>query len=121
MPPNVESTKYFLDFVVSTLQHFTSKYIVFAMFFRTLDAEERVNYEVVLSITDGKLGAGNFIQRSLLILVEDINDNVPVFLYHPPSVKVREDAEPGTVIGTLLATDADSGIFGRVVYSIDQR
>ena len=89
--------------------------------FRTLDAEEKVNYEVVLSVTDGKLGAGNFIQRSLLILVEDINDNVPVFLYHPPSVKVREDAEPGTVIGTLSATDADSGIFGRVVYSIDQR
>ena len=86
-----------------------------------MDAEEKVNYEVVLSVTDGKLGAGNFIQRSLLILVEDINDNSPVFLYHPPSVKIREDAQPGTVIGTLSATDADSGIFGRVVYSIDQR
>ena len=59
------------------------------------------------------------LRRSLLILVEDINDNSPVFDPHPPSVTLREDEAPGSYVATLSASDADSGVFGQVVYRLD--
>lgn len=70
--------------------------------------------------------------QSMLILVEDVNDNVPVFKSHPSSLSIREDAPPGTkvwninmkcwkssisgVIAKLEATDADEGPYGQVIY-----
>ena len=44
-----------------------------------LDAETKSEYQLILTLTDGHLGEGNFITQSMLILVEDINDNAPVF------------------------------------------
>lgn len=85
---------------------------------RELDAEEKTQYEVVLSLTDGRLGLGNFITRSMLILVEDTNDNPPVFKPYPSTVSVKENSNPGTVVAILEATDADSGIFGQIVYRL---
>ena len=85
---------------------------------KELDAEERLEYQVVLTLTDNKLG-GNFIARSMLILVEDTNDNRPEFKPHPSTVIVDEDVNVGTVVATLEARDRDSGIFGQVVYALD--
>ena len=70
--------------------------------------------QVLLTLTDGHLGRDNFITQSLLLLVEDTNDNPPVFTSLPSeAVKVRENQEPGT-IATFQATDRDSGAFGQV-------
>ena len=85
---------------------------------RELDAEEKTQYEVVLSLTDGRLGLGNFITRSMLILVEDTNDNLPIFKQYPSTVSVKENTSPGTVVAILEATDADSGIFGQIKYRL---
>ena len=85
---------------------------------RELDAEQRTKYEVVLSLTDNRLGSGNFITRSMLILVEDTNDNPPIFKPYPSTVSVKENSTPGTVVAILEATDADSGIFGQIKYSV---
>ena len=85
---------------------------------RELDAEERTQYEVVLSLTDGRLGSGNFITRSLLILVEDTNDNPPLFKPYPSTVSVKENSDPGTVVAILEATDEDAGIFGQISYRL---
>ena len=85
---------------------------------RELDAEEKTQYEVVLSLTDGRLGSGNFITRSMLILVEDTNDNPPIFKPYPSTVSVKENSDRGTVVAILEATDADSGIFGQIKYSL---
>ena len=50
-----------------------------------------------------------------MILVEDVNDNAPVFLPYPSSVSVPEHyGGAGTVIAEVEATDRDSGIFGQV-------
>ena len=50
----------------------------------------------------------------MLIIVEDTNDNTPVFTALPTeAVRVREDQEPA-VIATLRAEDSDSGAFGQV-------
>ena len=85
---------------------------------RELDAEEKTQYEVVLSLTDGRLGTGNFITRSMLILVEDTNDNPPLFKTYSSTVSVKENSDPGTVVAILEATDADSGIFGQIKYRL---
>lgn len=70
-------------------------------------------------MTDGHLGQGNYVTQSLLLLVEDVNDNVPIFKTHQPSVTIREDAPPGP-IATLEATDADEGPYGQVVYHLQE-
>lgn len=76
-------------------------------------------YMLVLTLTDGKLGEGNFITQSMLLLVEDINDNVPVFKPHPTSITIREGAGPG-ILTTLEATDLDEGAHGQVVYHLQE-
>ena len=32
---------------------------------------------------------------------------------------IPEDTPPGSIVTTLIATDSDSGEFGRVIYTID--
>ena len=82
---------------------------------RELDAETETEHQILLTLTDGKLGAGKFITQSLILLVEDVNDNAPVFLPYPSSVSVPEHyGGAGTVIAEVEATDRDSGIFGQV-------
>lgn len=79
----------------------------------------RDEYALVLTLTDHKLGDGNFITQSLLLLVEDINDNVPIFLPHPTTLTVREDSGPGVLI-TVQANDLDEGPHGQVVYQLQE-
>ncbi|XP_033230917.1 cadherin-23 isoform X2 [Belonocnema kinseyi] len=86
---------------------------------KPLDRENQDEYALVLTLTDGKLGEGNFITQSLLLLVEDINDNVPIFRPHPTTLTVRENSGPG-VLTTVEATDADEGAHGQVVYYIQE-
>lgn len=73
-------------------------------------------YTVVLTLTDNKLGEGQFITQSMLLLVEDINDNEPIFRPYESSLAVDENAPP-QVLATLLATDQDEGPFGQVNHS----
>lgn len=80
-------------------------------------AQTRDEYALVLTLSDGRLGEGNYITQSLLLLVEDVNDNAPVFLPYQPSVTLREDAPQG-VVAALEATDADEGAYGQVVYHL---
>ncbi|CAH0391322.1 unnamed protein product [Bemisia tabaci] len=86
---------------------------------KELDREVQDEYAVVLTLTDGRLGEGNFITQSLLLLVEDVNDNEPIFKPYQSTISVREDAPPG-VLTTVEATDADEGPYGQVVYHIQE-
>ncbi|XP_023311794.1 cadherin-23 [Anoplophora glabripennis] len=86
---------------------------------KELDREERDEYALVLTLTDSHLGHGNYITQSLLLLVEDVNDNTPIFKNHQPSISLPEDTEPRT-IATLEATDADEGPYGQVVYHLQE-
>ncbi|XP_050524905.1 cadherin-23 [Daktulosphaira vitifoliae] len=80
-----------------------------------LDREVKDEYLLVLTLTDGRLGEGNFITQSFLLIVDDINDNAPVFKPYQNTIFVPEDSQP-TVIATIEATDADEGPYGQVVY-----
>ncbi|XP_065338722.1 cadherin-23 isoform X2 [Cloeon dipterum] len=87
---------------------------------KELDRELRDEYALVLTLTDGRLGDGNFITQSLLIIVEDVNDNAPIFKPYQPSITVREDSPP-QVLAELEATDLDEGPYGQVVFSLGEQ
>lgn len=56
----------------------------------------------------------------MTVFVEDVNDNSPVFLDSTPtSVNITEHSPNGTEVTTFSATDADSGDFGKVEYSLE--
>ncbi|XP_046672662.1 cadherin-23 isoform X2 [Homalodisca vitripennis] len=86
---------------------------------KELDREVRDEYALVLTLTDGHLGDGNFITQSLLLLVEDVNDNEPIFKPYQSSLVVLEDSGPG-ILTTVEATDSDEGPYGQVVYSLQE-
>lgn len=50
--------------------------------------------------------------------VQDSNDNAPVFSRSWYSMDVREDALRGVSVGTVMASDSDSGVNARVSYSL---
>ena len=50
---------------------------------RVLDHELASEHVLLVTLTDGNLGQDNFITQPLLILVEDSNDNSPVFVSLP--------------------------------------
>ncbi|KAG9510252.1 Protocadherin Fat 4, partial [Fragariocoptes setiger] len=87
---------------------------------RELDREMSDSHQLVLTLTDGKLGRGNWITKSMLIIVEDINDNRPVFGPHPTSIALSECAVQTlpSLIDTIEASDADEGRFGQLFYRL---
>ncbi|XP_053403028.1 cadherin EGF LAG seven-pass G-type receptor 2-like [Mercenaria mercenaria] len=56
---------------------------------------------------------------TVLIHVQDINDNTSEFTPYNLNYKVKEDAEVGQPIVTISASDKDLGEYGKVVYSFD--
>lgn len=47
----------------------------------------------------------------------DVNDNLPQFT-SPLPVSIEENRSPGSVVTTVIATDADQGSNGAISYSI---
>lgn len=80
---------------------------------KELDRETKDEYSIVLTLTDNRLGEGNYVTQSMLILVEDINDNEPIFKPYQSALEVPEDSPPG-ILTTLEATDLDEGAYGQV-------
>ncbi|KFD72321.1 hypothetical protein M514_11490 [Trichuris suis] len=52
------------------------------------------------------------------LIIEDINDNPPVFAQDVAEINVMEDHEPAVPIYTVKATDRDSGSNGEVHYKL---
>ena len=52
------------------------------------------------------------------MLLQDENDNAPIFKQDKYTFKIKENNEPGSILATLRATDADVGDNGEVRYSI---
>ena len=77
-----------------------------------LDRETTPEYKMKIRASDMY---GNFKETSIKIIVEDVNDNAPVFtnngVYH---VSIEQDHK----ILTVKAKDADAGTNGEVVYSL---
>jgi len=83
-----------------------------------LDRETTPVHEVVVVAVDRSRDSPMSGTSTLIVRVDDVNDNPPVFV--PPQYRVRllEDLPVGTVVGTVFAVDQDSGNNGVVRYSL---
>ncbi|CAH1246628.1 CDH23 [Branchiostoma lanceolatum] len=55
---------------------------------------------------------------TVLVTLEDTNDNSPVFNQSKYDLSVAENSPDGTSVGKIMATDLDSGEFGEITYSL---
>ncbi|XP_053297977.1 protocadherin-16 [Pleuronectes platessa] len=79
-----------------------------------LDFEEKTWYTVTVRATDSQHQA----EANITILVEDVNDNAPVFTLDLYQVTLPEHTPPGSAVITVTATDRDSGDNGKITYSV---
>lgn len=84
----------------------------------TLDRETIPAFTVsVLAIDSGTSPLTS--TATVSVIVQDINDNSPVFLPYNTEYQVPENASEGTVVARISATDDDLEEFGLVVYTFD--
>ncbi|EAW61968.1 protocadherin beta 15 [Homo sapiens] len=82
-----------------------------------LDRETRAEYNITITITD--LGTPRLkTEQSITVLVSDVNDNAPAFTQTSYTLFVRENNSPALHIGSVSATDRDSGTNAQVTYSL---
>jgi hypothetical protein len=82
-----------------------------------LDYESRKVFTLTVAATDSGVPTKTG-QAMVLVLVQDINDNGPIFTQPLYSTSIQENTTIGAVTSTVNATDLDSGAFGAVTYSI---
>nr|XP_015817127.2 protocadherin-16 [Nothobranchius furzeri] len=80
----------------------------------SLDFEEKTWYTVTVRATDSQ----HQTEANITIVVEDINDNAPVFTHDLYQVTLPEQTPPGSAVITVTATDRDSGDNGRITYRV---
>ena len=94
-----------------------------------LKVVKSVNREAMLNLPNLIITARNpvplengddFPNISLLISITDANDNAPVWENVTYEFEIAENPELGHVVGSVLATDLDSGVNSDISYSIVQ-
>uniref|UniRef100_A0A670YAU8 Protocadherin Fat 3 n=1 Tax=Pseudonaja textilis TaxID=8673 RepID=A0A670YAU8_PSETE len=83
------------------------------------DREEQELYELVVEASRevDHLRVARVVVR---VLIEDINDNAPVFVGLPYYAAVQVEADPGTLIYRVRAIDKDKGANGDVSYLLKE-
>ncbi|XP_074536375.1 protocadherin Fat 4 [Halichoeres trimaculatus] len=84
---------------------------------RELDFENKGVFHLQVKAVDG----GWFSQTgtvNVTVLVMDVNDNPPVFSFSEYTTSVPENADIGTRVIDVTATDADQGVNAYMVYSL---
>ncbi|XP_059948430.1 cadherin-related family member 2 [Mesoplodon densirostris] len=81
---------------------------------KLLDYETLDWFSIYISVSDSHLQ----VQKQMKVIVEDRNDNVPIFQNTDFSTRISETLPVGSLIFSVLATDRDTGSGGAVVYSI---
>uniref|UniRef100_A0A8C6NV07 Protocadherin-16 n=1 Tax=Nothobranchius furzeri TaxID=105023 RepID=A0A8C6NV07_NOTFU len=79
-----------------------------------LDYEERTWYTLTIRTSDSKHQS----EAYLTVLVDDVNDNAPVFTHDLYQVTVSEQLPAGSSVITVTATDRDSGENGKITYQV---
>nr|XP_021482005.1 protocadherin beta-16-like [Meriones unguiculatus] len=82
-----------------------------------LDRESRADYNITITVSD--MGSPRLTtQHTITVQVSDINDNAPSFTQSSYTLSVRENNSPALHIGTIRATDSDSGSNAHITYSL---
>ncbi|XP_073477073.1 protocadherin gamma-C5-like isoform X9 [Aquarana catesbeiana] len=81
------------------------------------DREKISQYTIELTASD--LGSPALSSKITVILrVSDVNDNAPEFTQSTYNAFIKENSDPGTLLCTVSATDADEGVNSDLLYSI---
>ncbi|XP_003477272.2 protocadherin beta-3 [Cavia porcellus] len=82
-----------------------------------LDRETTAEYNITITVTD--LGTPRLkTQHTITVLVSDVNDNAPTFTQSSYTLSVPENNSPALHIGSVSATDSDSGTNAQLTYSL---
>ncbi|XP_068133821.1 protocadherin gamma-C5-like isoform X6 [Hyperolius riggenbachi] len=82
-----------------------------------LDREKIPQYTIELTAAD--LGSPALSSKTTVILsVSDVNDNAPAFTQTSYNAFIKENSDPGTLLCTVSATDADEGDNSDMAFSI---
>ncbi|CAB3226941.1 unnamed protein product [Arctia plantaginis] len=83
-----------------------------------LDREHKSEYQLVIAAVDNGTPAQFETLKLLTVVLADDNDNTPRFSSPLHQFAIKENLVPGVIIGTVKATDKDSGDNGKVYYHI---
>nr|XP_003404603.1 protocadherin beta-6 [Loxodonta africana] len=82
-----------------------------------LDRESRAEYNITITVID--LGTPRLkTEHKITVLVSDVNDNAPTFSQTSYTLFIRENNSPALHMGSVSATDRDSGSNAQVTYSL---
>ncbi|XP_055980676.1 protocadherin alpha-4-like [Sorex fumeus] len=82
-----------------------------------IDYEETKSYEIPVEASDkGQPPLSG--HCTVMVEIEDTNDNVPIIEFNSLSLPIREDAPLGTVIALISVSDQDSGTNGEVTCTL---
>uniref|UniRef100_A0A672GBW4 FAT atypical cadherin 2 n=1 Tax=Salarias fasciatus TaxID=181472 RepID=A0A672GBW4_SALFA len=85
----------------------------------SLDRENSPRHDLWIEARDqAKLGSQLFSVTSLVLVVQDVNDNPPKFLPKVYKVKIPEDVPVGTLLVWMESMDPDLGSGGLVTYNL---
>ncbi|CAG5080647.1 Oidioi.mRNA.OKI2018_I69.PAR.g9673.t1.cds [Oikopleura dioica] len=75
---------------------------------------DQIEVHITSETADGKIVT----DESIAVGVSDVNDNKPVFDKKTLTMTIAENAKADTIVGKLEASDADTGKFAKIVYSL---
>ncbi|XP_068963511.1 protocadherin beta-2-like [Petaurus breviceps papuanus] len=82
-----------------------------------LDRERRAKYNITITVMD--LGSPRLkSEHSITVVISDVNDNPPMFTQRAYKLYLRENNSPALHIGSVSASDKDSGINAKIIYSL---
>uniref|UniRef100_A0A3Q2QDW7 Protocadherin 2 alpha b 5 n=1 Tax=Fundulus heteroclitus TaxID=8078 RepID=A0A3Q2QDW7_FUNHE len=84
---------------------------------KALDREKQPVISMTLTALDGGTPPKSGTSQ-IIVNVQDINDNIPIFSEVLYKTKIPENAQVGTTVITVSATDADEGSNSEIVYSL---
>ncbi|KAL2077320.1 hypothetical protein ACEWY4_026824 [Coilia grayii] len=83
---------------------------------KALDREKQSVIQLILTAFDGGKPSKSGTAK-IIVNVQDVNDNIPLFDKPLYKAQVYENAPPGTSVITVKANDLDEGINGEIIYS----
>ncbi|NWI41626.1 CDHR2 protein, partial [Picathartes gymnocephalus] len=83
----------------------------------SLDRELQARLTITARVSDG---INNEVSQKMTIIVEDRNDNAPVFQHLPYNAIIPENASLHSIIYAVFANDSDTGNASKVSYSIEE-
>ncbi|CAH7008877.1 Pcdhb16 [Phodopus roborovskii] len=84
---------------------------------KPLDRETTAEYNITITVAD--MGSPMLrTQVNITVQISDVNDNAPNFTQTSYTLFVQENNSPALHIGTISATDSDSGSNAHITYSL---